>query len=375
MASMNKTEIEALAARLLHHRDATLAPGDSVVPAIWPTAVFHLPGNPSNVPYVYGRYSNPTWEALEAALGVIEGAETLIFPSGMAAIAAVLFTTARAGDRVLVPADGYFATRALADQFLKTLGVKVETRPTARFLEGGFDGFRLVHAETPSNPSLDVCDLREAAVLAKAAGAVFSVDNTTMTALGQRPLELGADIVVCAGTKAVNGHSDALMGHVATRDGALMARLKDWRKYSGSIPGPFEAWLVFRGLETLEVRFARMCATAGVIAERLERHERVLAVRYPGLKSDPSHAIAAKQMLTFGSMISLTLRDTGAAEQFIADCPYIQPSTSFGGVRTSAERRARWGDSVADGFVRLSIGLEPVEPLWASIDSALRKSS
>jgi cystathionine gamma-lyase len=375
MASMNKTDLDALAAQLLHHRDATLAPGDSVVPAIWPTAVFHLPGNPSNAPYVYGRYSNPTWEALEAALGVIEGAETLIFPSGMAAIAAVLFTTARAGDRVLVPSDGYFATRALSDQFLGTLGVKIETRPTARFLEGGFDGFRLVHAETPSNPGLDVCDLRQAAALTKKAGAVFSVDNTTMTALGQRPLELGADIVVCAGTKAVNGHSDALMGHVATRDGALMARLKDWRKFSGSIPGPFETWLVYRGLETLEVRLSRMVATAGVIAERLAAHQNVLAVRYPGLKGDPSHAIAAKQMATFGSMMSLTLRDQAAAERFIADCPFVQASTSFGGVRTCAERRARWGDSVADGFVRLSIGLEPVEPLWAAIDSALKKSS
>jgi cystathionine gamma-lyase len=375
MASMNKHDLEALAAQLLHHRDATLAPGDSVVPAIWPTAVFHLPGNPSNAPYVYGRYSNPTWEALEAALGLIEGAETLIFPSGMAAIAAVLFTTARAGDRVLVPSDGYFATRALSDQFLKVLGVKVETRPTAHFLEGGFDGFRLVHAETPSNPGLDVCDLRDAAALAKAAGAVFSVDNTTMTALGQRPLDLGADIVVCAGTKAVNGHSDALLGHVATNHGEMMARIKDWRKFSGTIPGPFEAWLVYRGLETLEVRFQRMCATAGVVAERLLDHECVLSVRYPGLKDDPAHAIARRQMTTFGSMISLTLRDAAAAERFIDECPLIQASTSFGGVRTSAERRARWGDSVPDGFVRMSIGLEPVEPLWAAIDLALRKSS
>jgi cystathionine gamma-lyase len=375
MVLMNKNEIDALAAQLLHHRDATLAPGDSVVPAIWPTAVFHLPGNPSNAPFVYGRYSNPTWETLEAALSLLEGAETLIFPSGMAAIGAVLFTTVKAGDRILLPADGYFATRALADQYLKPLGVQVETRPTARFLEGGFDGFRLVHAETPSNPGLDVCDIREVATRAKAAGAVFSVDNTTMTALGQRPLELGADIVVCAGTKAVNGHSDALLGHVSTHHGEMLTRIKDWRKFSGTIAGPFEAWLVYRGLETLEVRFARMCATAGVIAERLVGHECVQSVRYPGLKDDPAHAIALKQMKTFGSMISLTLRDGAAAERFINDCPYIQASTSFGGVRTCAERRARWGDSVADGFVRLSIGLEPVEPLWTAIDTALRHSS
>lgn len=375
MQPMNKRDIEALSAQLLHHRAATLEPGDSVVPAIWPTAVFHLPGNPSNAPYQYGRFHNPTWEALESALELIEGAETLILPSGMAAIAAVLFATVKAGDRVLLPADGYYATRALAEQFLTPLGAVVETRPTASFLTGGFAGYRLVHAETPSNPSLDVCDIREAAAQAKAAGAVFSVDNTTMTALGQRPMDLGADVVVCAGTKAINGHSDALMGHVSTRHGALMDRFKAWRKFSGAIPGPFEAWLVYRGLETLDVRLTRMCASAAVIAERLVGHECVVAVRYPGLKGDPSHAIAAKQMMTFGSLISLTLRDQAAAERFITECPYIQPSTSFGGVRTCAERRARWGDNVADGFVRLSIGLEPVEPLWAAIDSALRKSS
>ena len=368
---MNKIDPETLAARLLHHRDASLQLGDSVVPGIWPSAVFHLPGDPSNAPYQYGRYHNPTWEALEAALGVLEQAETIIFPSGMAAIAAVLFSNLRAGDRVLLPADGYYTTRALGDQFLKPLGAVIETRPTAKFLDGGFEGFRLVLAETPSNPGLDVCDL--AAISARNAGAIFVVDNTTMTPLGQRPLDLGADIVVCADTKAINGHSDTLMGHVATRDGALMARLKDWRKLSGTIPGPFEAWLVYRGLETLDVRFARMCATAGVVAERLAQHKSVLSVRYPGLKGDPAYTIAARQMTGFGFMIALTLPSAVAAERFIAECPFIQPSTSFGGVRTSAERRVRWGDAVPEGFIRLSVGVEPLEPLWGAIDGALRK--
>lgn len=372
---MNERDRDALAARLLHHRSATLQPGDAVVPPIQPAAVFHLPGNPSNAPYVYGRYHNPTWDALEGVLEVLEGAPTLVFPSGMAAIAAVLFATARAGDRVLLPADGYFATRALAEQFLKPLGVTVETRPTAKALDGGFNGFRLVHIETPSNPGLDVCDLRAAAEMAKAAGALLCVDNTTMTALGQRPLEHGADIVVCSDTKAINGHSDTLIGHVATRHADVMTRLRDWRKFSGTIAGPLDAWLVYRGLETLELRLSRMCTTAGIIAARLADHECVMSVRYPGLKTDPSHAIAAKQMATFGSMIAFTLRDAPAAERFIAECPFVQASTSFGGVRTCAERRARWGDDVPDGFVRLSIGIEPVEPLWAAIDSALRKSS
>jgi len=153
--------------------------------------VFHLPGNPSNAPYQYGRYHNPTWEALEEALALLENAEALAFPSGMAAVAAVLVTCSAAGGRVLLPADGYFATRAVAEQFLKPLGVAVDTRPTAAFLDGGFEGYRLVIAETPSNPGLDVCDIAAAAKLAKAAGAIFAVDNTTMTPLGQRPLGRG----------------------------------------------------------------------------------------------------------------------------------------------------------------------------------------
>lgn len=362
---------DRLAAELLHHFGAQLQPGQSVVPGIWPAAVFHLPGDPRNAPYVYGRYDNPTWSALEGALAKLEGAETAIFPSGMSAMAAVLFTSVRAGDRVLLPADGYFAVRALSEQFLKSLGVEVATRPTATFLDGGFDGFRLVHMETPSNPGLNVCDIAAVAKLAKAAGALVSVDNTTMTALGQRPLDLGADVVICSDTKAVNGHSDTLIGHVAARRGELMTRIKEWRKYSGSIASPFDAWLVYRGLETLEVRFSRMCATAGVIAERLSGRRDVVSVRYPGLKSDPAHAIAARQMATFGSMISLTLKDGPTAERFINECAFIQPSTSFGGVRTCAERRIRWNDAVPEGFIRLSVGVEPVEALWSAIAKAL----
>jgi cystathionine gamma-lyase len=371
---MSKDNIDALAAKLLHHHATNLAPGDSVVPAIWPTAVFHLPGSPSNAPYQYGRFHNPTWEALESALGVLEGAEAVAFPSGMAAIAAVLFSTVKAGDRLLLPSDGYYTTRVLSEQFLKPLGVTVETRPTAKILEGGLTGFRLVIVETPSNPGLEVCDIREAHRLAKAAGATLAVDNTTMTPLGQRPLDLGADIAICSDTKAINGHSDTLMGHVATRDGTILARIKDWRKFSGAIPGPFETWLVHRGLETLEVRFARMCETARVVAELLAGHPKVKAVRYPGLASDPAHAIAKRQMLTFGSMISFTLADGSAADRFIETCSLVQPSTSFGGVRTCAERRIRWGDSVPEGFIRLSIGLEPTEILCRAIESALEKS-
>lgn len=371
---MSNDDPEALFARLLHHRAAKLAPGDSVNPPITLAAPFHLPGDPSNAPFQYGRFHNPTWEALEDALALLEGADTALFPSGMAAIAAAMKACVKMGDRVLLPSDGYYTTRLLAETLLGPMGVAIQTRPTAAFLEGGFDDFAFVLAETPSNPGLDVCDLRAVSAEAKRVGAVFAVDNTTMTALGQRPFDFGADIVICADTKAVNGHSDVLLGHVSTRNADIMARVRDWRKISGAIPGPFEAWLAYRGLETLEVRFERMCANASVIAERLRAHPKVNAVRYPGLKDDASHAIASRQMRGFGFMLSLTLSDHAQAERFITGCPLLQASTSFGGVRTSAERRSRWGDAVAPGFIRLSVGLEPIEPLWAAIDLGLRSA-
>ena len=259
---------ETLAATLLHLRAKGLEKGAPVVAPVEMASMFHLPGDPTGVPG-YGRMDNATWAALEAALGHLEQAPALAFPSGMGAISAALFACLSAGDRILVPTDGYYTTRLLGDQFLKALGVEMVLRDTARFDEGGFDGFRLVFLETPSNPGLELCDIAAAAEKVHAAGGLLVVDNTTMTPLGQRPLDLGADIVVASDTKAPNGHSDLLMGHVATRDEALLARMKDWRKLAGGIPGPFEAWLTLRGLETLELRLSRMVASAEAIAGRL----------------------------------------------------------------------------------------------------------
>jgi len=368
---MTDAKPDELAARLLHHGAKLLVPGEPVVAPIVPAAVFHLPGVPGNAPYQYGRFHNPNWDRLEGALSLLEDAEAIVFPSGMAAIAAVLYGTLKAGDKILLPADGYYTTRLLCEKFLAPFGVGVSLRPTADLARGGFAGFRLVLIETPSNPSLNVCDIAAIAQEAKRAGALVVADNTTMTPLGQRPLDLGADVTVTADTKAINGHSDALFGHIATRDTKLAAELREWRKFSGAIPGPFEAWLVYRGLETLEVRFERMCATAAIIAARLAEHPKILSVRYPGLTGDPSHKIAARQMTSFGFLIAATLKDAASADRFIAECAYLQASTSFGGVRTSAERRARWGDAVPEGFIRISIGLEPVEALWRAFADAL----
>ena len=203
------------------------------------------------------------------------------------------------------------------------------------------------------------------------AGALLAVDNTTMTPFGQRPLDHGADIVVAADTKAPNGHSDVLFGHVASRNADIITAVSGWREISGSIPGPFEAWLVHRGLETLDVRFDRMCSSAEVIARRLKSHRAISGLRFPGLESDPSHNLARAQMERFGFLISFELASEDKAEDFINNCVLMQAATSFGGVHTSAERRTRRGDAVPPGFVRLSIGCEPVEELWKAIEASL----
>ena len=323
------------AARLSHLRREALAKGDPLALPLVMTSVYNLPGDPAGH-HQYGRYDNPTWEALEHALSILEDAPCIAFPSGMAAISAVFCSLLKTGDRVLLPADGYYTTRVFAERFLKPMGISFEARPARSFADGGFDGYRLVFVETPSNPGLDICDIAGISGQAHAAGAIVVADNTTMTPFGQRPLELG-----------------------------------DWRKLSGSIPGPFEAWQVHRGLETLELRFDRMCSSAETIAPRLAAHQAVKAVVYPGLEDHPSHNLARRQMMRFGSLIGLTLASAEAAERFIDGCALLAPATSFGGVHSSAERRARWGDAVAPGFVRLSIGCEPAEDLWRAFERSL----
>jgi len=357
-------------ARMLHMATKSTAPNAAFAPPIVNTTVYALPPQPSGA-YQYARWGNPTWTALEQALELLEDAPSIVFPSGMAAIAAVFYSVLKPGDRVLLPSDGYYTTRICADTYLAPMGVGVETCATADLAARDLAGFKLVLVETPSNPGLDLADIADTCRRAHAAGALVVVDNTTMTPLGQRPLDLGADLVVSADTKALNGHSDVLFGHVASRNAALMNGVRDWRRIVGAIAGPFEAWLVHRGLETLEVRWARMTHSAQVLAQRLAAHPRVQQVSYPGLASHPAHALAQRQMTSGGALIALTLDDEAAAERFIANCAFLRPATSFGGVHSSAERRARWGDQVAPGFVRLSVGCEPTEVLWGEIERAL----
>jgi cystathionine gamma-lyase len=357
-------------ARTLHHASKSTDVGQAFSPPIVNTSVYRLEADPSGT-YQYARWANPTWIALEEALAILEDAETVTFPSGMAAIAALLYSSLKSGDRVLLPSDGYYTVRVFAEKYLLPIGIIVDHCPTSEAATHSLAGYRVVWIETPSNPGLDLVSIAAVARNAKTAGAILAVDNTTMTPLGQRPLDLGADVVVSADTKALNGHSDVLFGHVSSRNPALIGAVRDWRKIAGAVPGPHEAWLVHRGLETLEIRYSRMRFNARVLAELFERHPKVVTVRYPGLASHPAHRLAKTQMAGGGSLIALTLADKAVAERFIQGCALMRESTSFGGVHTCAECRARWGDVVPDGFVRVSVGCEPSEVLVDEVERAL----
>ncbi|MGW2711906.1 cystathionine gamma-lyase [Streptomyces sp. NPDC001356] len=342
-------------------------------------AHFHLPGEVSG-PYAYGRDDNPTWTLLERAVSELEApgqdAETLVFASGMAAISAVLFSQLRAGDAVVLPSDGYQVLPLVGAQ-LEAYGVEVRTAPT-----GGdaqlevLDGAGLLWIESPSNPGLDVCDIRRLAEAAHARGALVAVDNTLATPLGQRPLELGADFSVASGTKQLTGHGDVLLGYVTGRDTEAMAAVRRWRKIVGAISGPMEAWLAHRSIATLQLRVDRQNATALAVAQALRQRSEVSGLRYPGLPDDPSHKIATQQMRRYGSVVSFTLPTRARAERFLAALRLVEDATSFGGVRSTAERRRRWGgDAVPEGFIRMSVGAEDPEDLVADVLRALDESA
>ncbi|MEU8525389.1 cystathionine gamma-lyase [Streptomyces sp. NPDC048629] len=342
-------------------------------------AHFHLPGDPTG-PYTYGRDENPTWTHLERAISELEApgesVETIVFASGMAAISAVLLSQLKAGDVAVLPSDGYQALPLLHEQ-MRAFGIEVRTAPTGGEAQlSVLDGARLLWIETPSNPGLDVCDVRRLARVAHEGGALVAVDNTLATPLGQRPLELGADFSVASDTKGMTGHGDILLGHVTCRDPQRAAQVRRWRKIAGAIPGPMEAWLAHRSLATLRLRIDRQCATALTLATTLAERSEVTGLRYPGLPGDPSHALAATQMRRFGPVVSFVLPDKEWAERFLDALRLVDDATSFGGVRSTAERRGRWGgDAVPEGFVRFSVGAEDPEDLIDDVLRALDKAA
>jgi len=336
-------------------------------------APFHLAGDPASSPYTYGRYHNPTWSLFERAMGELEGGEAVVFASGMAATAAVLGCVLRPGEVAVLPADGYYTTRLLAEGFFTHIGVQVRTAPTAGDAQGRcLDGAKLLWLESPCNPGLDVCDIAALVRAAHERRGVVVVDNTTATVLGQRPLDLGADFSLASDTKALTGHGDVVLGHVAVRDSDWAGRLRSWRTQFGAVPGPMEVWLAHRSLGTLDVRLERMTANALAVARFLAARPEVRRIRYPGLPGDPAYPVAARQMSRFGPVVSFELASTEAAEKFLARCRLVLQATSFGGLHTTAERRARWGgDQVPAGFVRLSAGCEHPEDLLSDLAQAL----
>ena len=343
-------------------------------------AHFHLPGEATG-PYRYGRDDNPTWTLLERAIGDLEapgqdGVETLVFASGMAAVSSVLFSQLRAGDTVVLPDDGYQVLPLVRAQ-LEAYGIEVRTAPTGGDAQlDVLDGARLLWIETPSNPGLDVCDVRRLAEAAHARGCLVAVDNTLATPLGQRPLELGADFSVASGTKQLTGHGDVLLGYVTGADASAMAAVRRWRKIVGAIPGPMEAWLAHRSIATLPLRVDRQDATALALAEALRGRPEVTGLRYPGLPEDPSYTIASRQMRRYGCVVSFVLPTRARADRFLGALRLVDDATSFGGVRSTAERRGRWGgDAVPEGFVRFSVGAEDPEDLVTDVLRALEESA
>ena len=338
--------------------------GEPFLPGPTFAAPFHLSGDPTASEFTYGRYDNPTWRAYEEALEELEGGEAVVFGSGMAAVSTLLLALLRPGDRLVLPSDGYFTVRALARDLLpfEVEEVPTETEAFVRAARGA----RLVWLETPSNPGLDVVDVR---AVAEASDAIVVVDNTLPTPLGQRPLELGADYSMVSASKMVTGHSDLLLGYVAGRD---VAAVREARSKLGTIAGPFEVWLAHRSLATLGVRSERQCANALRLAELISAH---VPVRYPGLPSDPAHGTARAQMESFGPVIGFTLPSAAAADAFLAEAEMVIEATSFGGVHTMAERRARWGsDDIPEGWIRLSAGCEDPVDLARDVARALARA-
>jgi cystathionine gamma-synthase len=326
----------------------------------------------------YGRGGNPTWAALEGALGAIENAQAVVFSSGQAASMALMLALARDRDTILVPRDGYYNARALAERLRPhgAVPVLVDLADLAAIERALGTGRAVLWAESPTNPLLRVADLTRLGELAAATGAPMIVDNTVATGLLQQPLELGAVASLCSLTKSASGHSDVIAGAVMTRDPALAEELRSWRALGGGILGPMEAWLAIRGLKTLPLRIERQSASALAIAAHLAAHPRVTAVHYPGV-GEQSIAIARAQMPRgFGPLLSFEVDGTAAdADAIVLASRLILPATSFGGVESAWERRGRWpAETAPETLIRLSVGIEPPDDLIADIDHALSQA-
>jgi cystathionine gamma-synthase len=346
------------------------------------------PGSPLNVPpipasnYVLGdrrAYARddgtPGWEALEEIVGGLEGGASVAFASGMAGIAAV-FDQLSAGAVIVLPDDCYQGVAGLAhagERRGRWTAHRVAVDDTARWIELCATA-DLIWLESPSNPLLTVGELDVICAAPRKPGAILAVDNTFATPLNQRPLALGADVAVQSVTKFIGGHSDLLGGVVTVRDSALLGQLRHSRELTGATPGTLEAFLAVRGVRTLALRLARAQESAMTLADRLSRHPHVVRTRYPGLATHPTHAVARRQLKGFGTIISFDVRgDASAADAVCTRLELVQHATSLGAVESTIERRASvpGQEHLPPTLLRLSVGIEAVEDLWADLDRAL----
>jgi len=332
--------------------------------------------------YDYSRVANPTRTALQQCLASLESAEYgLAYSSGLGATTTIMHLL-NPGDRVVLIADVYGGVYRMTSQVYEPKGYVFDYLPAADFEDLGShldERTRLVWIETPSNPMLNIVDIRKAADAAHAAGAILVVDNTFATPFLQRPLELGADIVVHSTTKYLGGHSDVVGGFAATNDPTIAERLTFLQKSLGAVPGPLDCWLVLRGIKTLAVRMRQHCHSAHAISGFLERNSRVQQVLYPGLPRHPGHTIAARQMDDFGGMISFLAESDEEALAIVARTKLFKLAESLGGVESLIEVPARMTHAstatapfaAPPNLVRLSVGIESVADLIADLEHAL----
>ena len=333
--------------------------------------------------YDYSRVANPTRSALQEALASLEDAKYgVAFSSGIGATTTLMHLV-DPGERVVLIADVYGGVYRMTSQVYEPKGYRFTYVPAGEFDDNLAtyldDDVRMVWVETPSNPLLNVVDIRKAAAASHAVGATLVVDNTFATPYLQQPLSLGADAVVHSTTKYLGGHSDTVGGFVATNDDALAERLYFLQKSLGAVPGPFDAWLVLRGIKTLAVRMRQHCENARRIAAFLDGHDAVERVLYPGLATHPSHEVARAQMRDFGGMVSFLAHSEAEALELVTRTKLFKLAESLGGVESMIEHPARMTHASTAGapfappsnLVRLSVGIESVDDLLADLEAAL----
>ena len=358
----------------------------SVTVPVYQTSTFGRDSLDHRSDFFYSRIGNPTRKALEASLALLEnGKFGLAFASGVAATMAAL-QVLKPGDHIVAGNDIYGGSYRIFEQLMKPWGVTTtytESEATESYEAGITPATKLIWIETPSNPLLQLSDIKALGKLAKERGILLAVDNTVASPYFQRPLELSADIVVHSTTKYLGGHSDVIGGAVVTSDSAIHTTIKNYQGAAGAVPGPWDCWLILRGLKTLKIRMKEHEASAMHLAGMLERHPAVDRVFYPGLTSHPQHELAKEQMSGFGGMVTFALKDgLPAVERLIAKIKLFVLADSLGGVESlisSPAKMTLWALSKAererrkctDNLVRLSIGLENAEDLEDDLLNAL----